>query len=88
MFHEGFSVLVFLTNGRGSGDGFLELVWEETGEMLRPRIGGRIDLGNDPTEVGCVSFRLTDILFDRPGMYLLRFVFNGNILSEDPLLLR
>ena len=81
-------VLVFLTEGYGSGLATVDCVFEETGEQVFSPIGGLIRFGVDPLEVVGVPFRVSDIFFDRPGMYAVRFAYNGTVLAEEPLLLR
>ena len=86
--HPSLSVLVFVTGGQGEGEAFVEIVSEDTGEPVCPPLGGLIRFRADRAAVDCVGFDFSDIVFERPGMYTVRFVFDGKILTEDPLLLR
>jgi hypothetical protein len=51
----------------------------------RPRM---LFLSTDPLEVVGITFRLRNCLYPEPGLYWVQFWYNGQMISQQPLMLR
>jgi len=47
-----------------------------------------IPLPTSPLEVVGVTFRIRNCLYPEPGLYLVQFWYNEQVIAEQPLLLR
>ncbi len=83
-------VFVQLTECRGKGDVSITIYHEITGYIAYPgpSTPWSASLPNDPLEVVGLRFRIRNIEFNEPGLYLVHFWYNGQKLAEQPLLLR
>lgn len=83
-------VVLLLAGGRGEGEGKVVCVLEEQDHEVRIfRTDNRkISFGYDPLAIHCVSFRIRQCRFPRPGLYSLQFWFEGRLLHAYPLCLR
>ncbi len=81
-------VLLFLTEGRGQGNGRIVCVFEETGQKIFETAQRPIPFGLDPLEVVGVPFRIRNCLFPLPGLYSVQFWYDGVKLEERPLRMR
>jgi hypothetical protein len=83
-------VFVQLTECRGSGEVEVRLLYEETGDYAYPgpESPWKAGLPNDPLEAVALLFRIRNLTFPGPGLYWIQFLFNGEVLSEQQLLLR
>jgi hypothetical protein len=81
--------LLILTDGRGTGRGRVRCINEETGQ---PIFGsGELPIsfvGKDPSLPFGVKFRLRDCRFPAPGVYLVQFLFEHEVLCQQPLIVR
>src|SRR5438477_3091197 len=80
-FYRDLCVLLFLTEGRGVGDGQIVCVFEETAQKIFETPKRQISFAADPLEVVGVSFRIRHCPFPEPGIYLLQFWYNGEELD-------
>jgi hypothetical protein len=81
-------VFLQLTECRGPADGWIEIQFAETGEVLfRTRVR-TIPFSSDPLELVGVTFRIRNCLFEQPGLYWVQFWYNNDMLAQQPLLLR
>jgi hypothetical protein len=81
-------VLLVLTEARGSGHGHLQLVYEETDQLIWQTPPRLITFPADPLEIHGVIFRVHDCRFPHPGLYTLRFLYEGQSIAQQPLRLR
>jgi hypothetical protein len=81
-------VFLALTEGRGTGDGQVICVLEETTQKIFATPKHAIPFGSDPLEVVGVPFRIRDCFFPRAGLYLIQFWYNDEKVDERPLRLR
>jgi hypothetical protein len=81
-------VFLALTEGRGSGHGFITGTHEETGETVFETPRRPITFGVDPLDVTGIVFRIRDCWFPRAGLYSIQFWYDGVIAEQRPLLLR
>jgi len=73
-------VLLILTNGHAAGSGRIDCINEETGVLISETPALLIPL-SDPLLVIARTFTLRNCYFVRPGAYLVRFFFEGVLLS-------
>ena len=88
LWYREFCVFLALTEGRGSADGQIVCVFEETSERIFETPRRQIAFGPDPLEIVGVPFRILDCRFPRAGLYLVQFWYNDEKLVERPLCLR
>jgi hypothetical protein len=83
-----FCVFVQMTECRGSAECRIEIQHADSGDVVFRTNPHTMPLINDPLEIVGVTFRIRDCLFQTPGLYWVRFWYNGAILSQQSLLLR
>ena len=81
-------VFLALTEGRGTGNGLIVCVFEETGQKVFETPPRQIAFGADPLEVVGLPFRIRDCPFPQAGLYLVQFWYNDAKIEERPLRLR
>jgi len=83
-------VFVQLTECRGSADVALTIAHADTGAWAYagPTQPWRAHLPTDPLQIIGLPFRIRNIRFPEPGLYMLQFWYNGTVISEQPLCLR
>jgi hypothetical protein len=83
-------VFVQLTECRGSTGVAVTIVHAETGQFGYPGPAQpwAVALPNDPLEVVGLRFRIRDIPFPLPGLYWVQFWCGGELLAQQPLVLR
>jgi hypothetical protein len=47
-----------------------------------------IPFSSDPLEISGVTFRLRDCLFEEAGLYWIQFWYNGEMIAQQPLIMR
>ena len=80
--------VVWLTDGRRSGQAQIVCVDDETSEPLFSSGQHTIQLSNDPLEYFVAGFRMLDCRFPRPGVYTFEFRWNKTKLAECPIRVR
>lgn len=75
-------VLLYLTGGRGSGDGQIVAVHADTDQEMFGSQVVRITYPADPLEVVPVVFRMRRCVVRFPGLYWIEFRHTGRPLSE------
>ncbi len=80
-------VYIQLTECRGVGDVRLQIEEADTNTSIFETPTRTILLGNDPLKRRGLSFRVRDLLFPSPGLYLVGFWYNNLKLVEETLLL-
>jgi hypothetical protein len=88
--HPELTVFIIMTDSQGLHGFAIQIVtWDSEEERSIWTTGERIlDMGPDPLKVHGWSYRLRNVLFDRPGLYKLRLLCNGQIVAREPLRLR
>ncbi len=83
-------VFVQLTECRGKGRVGLTISHADSGASAYdgPAHPWQANLPNAPLQLVGLPFRLTNIEFPEPGLYLIEFWYNDKVLGEQPLLLR
>lgn len=81
-------VFLQLTGCRGAAEGQIEIRHADTDEILFRTRTRTIPFGSDPLEVVGVIFRIRNCLFREPGLCWVQFVYNENVIVQQPLLLR
>jgi hypothetical protein len=69
-------------------EGWLMAVREETGEIAFETLEYTIPFRVDPLEVVGVPFRIRGCYFPRPGVYLVQFWYEGELVEERPIRMR
>jgi hypothetical protein len=88
--HPELTLFIMMTDSLGSHNFSIQVAtWdnEEERSIWETR-KATLDMGDDPLKVHGWSFRLRDIWFDRPGLYELRLICNGEIVAREPIRLR
>ncbi len=81
-------VFVQLTESRGPANLYVEIIHADSGQRVVRTKTRRVAFPRDPLEVHAVVFRITDLTFSEPGLYLTRFRYNEIVIAEQPVLLR
>jgi hypothetical protein len=81
-------VFLVLTECRGTGEGDIRCVFEETGEVVFTTAKQSVRFGNDPLEVVGMAFRIRNCRFPYSGLYSVQFWYNNDLVEERPLRLR
>ena len=81
-------IFLQLTECRGPADGRIELHHADSGQVVFRTRTRTIPFATDPLEVVGVTFRLRNCLFQEPGLYLVQFWYNEQMIAQQPLLLR
>jgi hypothetical protein len=82
------TVYLALAGGRGSARINLVGVEADTEQIVFQTPERSVDFGNDPLMVRGLTYRIQTISIPRPGLYLIQFRCNGNVLAQQPLLVR
>ncbi|MGI8981054.1 MAG: hypothetical protein ACR2FY_17650 [Pirellulaceae bacterium] len=80
--------VIWLTDGRRSGESQIVCVDDETSRPLFASSLHTIQLSHDPLEYFVAGFRMLDCRFPRPGVYNFEFRWNKTKIAECPLRLR
>ncbi|MCI0684328.1 MAG: hypothetical protein L0Y71_19635 [Gemmataceae bacterium] len=83
-----FCVYVVMTEGRGQGNAQIRVVEEDTDVVIYPGTAHELRFSSNPLDIVAVSFDIASCSFPKPGLYRVEFVYNGNRLAHQPLLLR
>lgn len=86
---EKLTVLLILTDGRGTGTGQIVCRNEETGERVFGSPPVRLSFeGKDPLGHYAVTFKLLDCRFPAPGVYIVQFLFDDSVVREQSVTVR
>jgi hypothetical protein len=82
-------VLLILSDGHGEGTGRIEVQEELTGARVFGSAPQHISfIGKDPSRHYGVIFRMLDCRIPAPGAYVVQFMFEGERISEQTLIVR
>lgn len=81
-------VFLILTEGRGTGECELKLIFEETGDLVWQTRRLPIAFGPDPIALRGVIFRDHQVPFPSPGVYALQFWYNDQVLAQQTIVAR
>jgi hypothetical protein len=89
-FHlERLTVVLVLAGGRGSGQGWVDCIDDETGTPISGSGKKPIEFTDkDPMDPFCGRIALRDCYFPRPGWYRVRFLLDDQIISQQMLIVR
>jgi len=82
-----FSALVILTNGQGGGELRVQVVHEQTGQVIfstRPR---QVRFIGDPTAVLGMRFQIQNCSFPAAGLNWVEVAYDGSIIARQRLFL-
>jgi hypothetical protein len=82
------TVLLHLTGGRGTGQASIVGVHADSGERVFGAPSRPIQFGTNPLAVQGLLFRILDVPFPQPGLYWIQFLFNDQVIAQQPLLVR
>jgi hypothetical protein len=86
---EKLSVLLILTDGRGTGRGRILCINEETDQPIFGSGEATISFeGKDPSLPFGASFALRNCNFPTPGVYRVQFHFEDEVLCQQTLIVR
>lgn len=78
-------VFLILTEGRGTGSCQLKLVIEETGQVVWETQPQAVVFGPDPLALRGLVFRDHQVPFPAPGVFLVQFWYDGQLLAQQPV---
>lgn len=81
-------VFLVLTEGLGTGEGLIRAVDAEDEERVFESLPHGIHFPADRLDVCGVRFRIARCPFPRPGLYYIQFLFDGQLMAQQPVLLR
>jgi hypothetical protein len=80
---------LILTDGRGTGKGQIVCFNEETGVKIFSSQANRISFeGKDPAGHHGLIIRVRDCRFPQPGVYVVQFLFDDILVSEQLITVR
>jgi uncharacterized protein DUF6941 len=83
------SFSVFLeTTGRGTGYGNVCLVEADSDEVVYRGTKHTMLFGPDPLQIRAVAIRIVSCTLERPGLYWVDFMYNGQQVQREPLLVK
>ena len=85
---EEMAIYVQLTECRGSGKVGVDIIHDETGEVIYNKKMWDVQFANQPLRVLGLIFRLHSIRFPAKGFYWIRFWFNDQAIDERLITLR
>ena len=85
---EEMCVFLQLAECRGPANGWVEIAFADTEAIVFRTKDRTIPFPTDPLEVCGLTFRIRNCVSSQPGLYCVRFVYNEEIIAENPLLLR
>jgi uncharacterized protein DUF6941 len=86
--HPELYIYLQVAGGRGNGEGRIVV---RQADSDRPVFGSsvhRLSFPQDPLVILGVGFRLQQCRFPQPGLYWGQFLYNDQLLAQQPLLLR
>jgi hypothetical protein len=83
-----FSVFLQSTGGRGSGLGSVRVIEADTDDVLYDGNEHTFIFDPDPTHIHAARIRIVSCTFEGPGLYWVDFMYNGEHLSREPLLVK
>ncbi len=86
--HPQLSIFLQMTNGRGSGMAQVLIREADTDQFVSAGRPHRVTFPKEPLLVHGAVFRLLGCLFPRAGLYYVEFWFDGEVIAEEPLLVR
>jgi hypothetical protein len=86
--YPGLCVCLFLSGGRGKGNGSVAFRFADTDERVSGTAPRPLTFGPDPLAVEGVVFNVRDIRFRVPGLYVVQFLFNDHVLAQEYLTVR
>jgi hypothetical protein len=87
-FRLSFSVFLEMTGGRGSGQGKIRVIEADTDVVTYDGDEFTLRFDPDPTTIHPVSFHVATCEFHKAGLYTVEFVYNGQELSHQDLLVK
>ena len=84
---EKLGVYVQLTECRTGGKVRLDVLEADTDKVIFTTPEQNVTLPNNPLAVHSMRFRLRNCTFPAPGLYMVQFVFDNRVLSQQSLLL-
>ena len=81
-------VYLLMTDERGRGQASIVGVHADSGQAVFASPERNLQFGADPLAVVGVIFRIEDCVFPEAGLYWIQFVYNGQVIAQQPLLVR
>jgi hypothetical protein len=86
--HPLLTVLLHLTGGRGGGQANITCVHADSEQDVFATAPRSVQFGEDPLSVVGLVFRILDVPIPERGLYYVQFCYNGEAISQQPLLVR
>ena len=86
LLYEEFCAFVQLAECRGPAPCRIEVLDDETQEVIFRTQERIAPLPKDPLEIAGINFRIRNRLFSRGGLYWVQFWYNGKMIAEHPLM--
>lgn len=86
--HAELCVFVQLTECRGSGRISVDVLQDESGDVVFRSRAWRAVFRNNPLDVVGIPIRLRRCKFPATGLYWVRLWYNTEVIAQQPLLLR
>ena len=86
--HPELCVFVQYTECRSPGQARVEVSQADSGLTVYRSDGHALQHGIDPLAVHAACFRVRDLGLSQPGLYYAQFVYNNQILAQQPILAR
>jgi hypothetical protein len=77
-----------MTDGQGAFDFEVELLFSDDDTSIFRAPPVKLDFGDDPLAVRGWAKQLSDLLFEKPGLYEFRLLCDGEVIAREPILLR
>ena len=85
LYYRELCFLAMCSSCRGEGRIQLRILEEEPDQYMYLSPVWTVSFGNDPLLIVAFPFRIHDIVFDRPGIYLAQLWYKDQGIAEEPL---
>ncbi len=82
------SVFLVLTGGRGAGQAQIRVIDADSDEIIYNGPEFELVFHANPTRIHASTIRITSCTFDRPGLCYVDFMYNGQRLAREDLLVK
>lgn len=86
--HPALCVYVQLTECRGNGAVRVRIAQDDTDTEVYATPVRTVSMGTDPLAIRSLVFRVLNCSYPAAGLYWVQFWYNGQILAQQPLVLR
>ena len=85
---ERFAVFAVVSNGRGTGDIWIEIREADADSVIYASPRERVTFPPNPLVLSGLSYRVRSLVFPRPGLYWIQLWYDGSAIADLPVVLK